>query len=93
MKRFCILGLVVLFLISGCASDQQKAEKFIKEGKAFVEKQDYAKAVIQLKNAVKLDPKSAEAYRLLAQVHLQQKNPQDAFAAFLRLEQLEPASI
>ena len=74
-------------------SDQQNAETYIQDGKAYFEKQEYAKAEIQLKNAVKLLPDSAEAYHLLARTYLEEKKGQEAFNTFLRLEQLEPDNL
>lgn len=90
--------LVTLFLIffialQGCASEQEKADTFIREGNAYFEKQEYAKAEIQLKNALKLTPDSVQAYHLLAQAYLKQKKAQEAFGTFLRLEQLEPDNL
>ena len=85
--------MILFITLGGCASDHQKADAFIREGKAYFEKQEYVKAEIQLKNAVKLAPESTEALHLLAQVYLQQKNPQKAFTSFLRLEQLEPDNL
>ena len=93
MSRLLPFFLILLLALGGCASDQQKAETFIREGKAYFEKQEYAKAEIQLKNAVKLEPESAEAFHLLAQAYMQQKNVQKAFTTFLRLEQLEPDNL
>ena len=93
MSRVLPFLLILFITLEGCASDQQKADTFIREGKAYFEKQEYAKAEIQLKNAVKLEPESIEALQLLAQAYLQQKNTQKAFTTVLRLEQLEPDNL
>jgi tetratricopeptide (TPR) repeat protein len=101
MNRLCLkytaisflFFFTLFFLFAGCSSDQQKAEDFIKEGKAYFEKEEYDKAKIQLKNAIQLIPASLEAYQLLAQTSLKLGDAQEAFSTFLRLEQLEPENL
>jgi len=46
----------------GCANKEEKKAKHLAAAKEYIEKSEYHKAVIELKNAVKLDPKDDEAY-------------------------------
>ncbi len=91
--KYVALSFLLLFLIAGCSSDQQKADNFMKEANAYFEKQDYDKAKIQLKNAIKLDPKSIDAHQLLAKTNLKLENAQEAFSTLLRLEQLDSENL
>jgi tetratricopeptide (TPR) repeat protein len=77
----------------GCASDEKKKETFLAESKTYFEAQEYKKALIQLKNVIKIDPKSIEANQLLAQTHLKLGEAREAFSTYLRLEQLEPENL
>ena len=61
MNRLLPFFLIFFIALQGCASEQEKADTFIREGTAYFEKQEYAKAEIQLKNAIKLTPDSAQA--------------------------------
>lgn len=91
--QWIIFSFLLFFLAAGCSSDEKKSVNFIKEGKAYFDKQEYDKAKIQLKNAINLDPKSLEANQILAQTYLKLGDAQEAFSAFLRLEQLEPENL
>ena len=97
INSFCIKYLAVLcfslFLIFGCSTDEKKKETFLSDGKAYFEKQEYSKAVIQLKNVTKIDPRSIEAYTLLSEIHLKTGESREAFSVLLKLEQLEPENM
>src|SRR3989339_1805668 len=88
--KFFIVLVFIGLLLSGCASDEKKAQNFLKEAQGYFEKEDYAKAKIQIQNAVKLMPNSVEAQDLLSKVYLKLGDAQETFKTFLRLEQLAP---
>ncbi|MCP3873499.1 MAG: hypothetical protein GY699_10150, partial [Desulfobacteraceae bacterium] len=91
--KYLTIFLISTLLIFGCSSDKKKTDQFLSEGKAYIEKQEFKKAVIQLKNAIKIDSKSIEANKLLVQAYLKLGNPEELFKAYLRLEQLEPENL
>src|ERR1700674_5938099 len=71
----CILG--------GCSLDPQKGKvKYLESGKRYVKQGKYQEASIQFRNAIKLDPRFAEAYYQLAQAELLLKQWGGALAAF-----------
>ncbi len=85
-----ILYLCAALLFFGCASDMDKSEKFIQQGQDYYEQGEYNKAVIQLKNAVSLNPQSAEGFALLAKAYLQLGDAQKGFQNLLRQENITP---
>ncbi|MBI1791140.1 MAG: tetratricopeptide repeat protein [Acidobacteria bacterium] len=75
-----LAALSLAALLAGCSrSPQVKAAQYIETGKKHVQSKDYARALVDFKNAVKAAPKNAEAYYQLALVYLQIGDPQSAF--------------
>jgi Tfp pilus assembly protein PilF len=88
LSFFCII-----FFLSGCASDESKVKELVTQAQAYFDAGEYPKALIQLKNAIKIDNSSEDAYQLMVKIFLKQGNGQDAFRALLRLEQINEANI
>ena len=66
-----LIGLSIAF--SGC-SPQAREARYLASGKKMMEKKDYARALIQFNNAVKVMPKDAEAHYQLALAFLAQRS-------------------
>src|SRR5215471_13277940 len=84
----------LLLLAYGCKGDPQaKKAAYMQKGEAYVAQEKYTEAVIEYKNAIKLDPKDAQAYYKLALVYLKQGEPQlrNAFQALQKSVDLDPA--
>ena len=56
--------ICAMLLVTGCASDQEKAQKFLDQGQSAYDSAQYGEAVIQVKNAIKLSPKTFQELRL-----------------------------
>ena len=59
-----IVIIVVAFsiiMLSACSSPEEKAKKFYDNGMSLFEKGDYAKANIEFRNALQIDPNMSEA--------------------------------
>ena len=82
--------ICVAILVTGCASDQEKTKKFLDQGQSAYDSGQYGEAVIQVKNAIKLSPRSIAAHKLLAKVYLKQGDARQTFNTLLKLEQLDP---
>src|SRR5258708_35791404 len=68
-----ILMMSTALLLSSCAGDPQKAKvKYLASGQKYMKKGQYASAVIEYRNALKLDPRFVDAYYQLAQAALAQ---------------------
>jgi tetratricopeptide (TPR) repeat protein len=79
-----------LALLFACSGPEAKKMKFFAKGKALYEKGDYVRARLELRNAIQIDPKFADAYAVLGMVESRQGNLQGAFAAFTKATELNP---
>ncbi|HCY87997.1 MAG TPA: hypothetical protein DHV36_22865, partial [Desulfobacteraceae bacterium] len=92
MKRmvFRLFFLVVLALVLGCASEQEKSNKFLADAQVSYDSGEYSQAVIQIKNAIEATPKSLPAHELLAKTYLKLGDARQAFNTLRIIEQLAP---
>ena len=68
------LVLLLVVMLGGCSLDPQKGKvKYLESGKRYLKAGKYQEASIQFRNAIKLDPRFAEAYYQLAQAELSLK--------------------
>lgn len=82
-----IILMSVTLLLSSCARDSEKARaKYIASGQNYMKQGQYASAAIELRNALKIDPRSVDAYYQLAQADLAQH---DFAGAYSSLEEAE----
>src|ERR1700719_1151278 len=84
--RLKVAAAALLFslaaVLGGCSLDPQKGKvKYLESGKRYLKAGKYPEASIQFRNALKLDPRFAEAYYQLAQADLSLKQWDDAVAA------------
>ena len=87
----CLLILFCLFLGFGCAADnEKKKERFLASGEDYFEQEKYPEAMIQFKNVVQLDPRSAVGYYRLGLTHLKLGKIGDAFQAFRKSVEIDP---
>ncbi len=92
-KKIIPVLLLIIILFPACTSDQKKAENFLSEAETYFQKEEFDKALIQIKNAIKLDPKSIAAHDLMAKTQLKLKDAPGAYKTYLRLEQLDPENL
>lgn len=77
---------------SACSVDPDVArQKYIESGKRYSAEQKHREAVIELRNAVRVDPSSGEARLLLADAYLQTREPLNALREQIRAADLLPA--
>lgn len=90
----CIfIFIFALLIMTGCASDQEKTQKFLAESQAYFDSGEYNKADIQIKNALQLSPDSVAAYELLTKIQLKLGKGREAFNALMKIEQLAPDNL
>ncbi len=87
--RFVAMVAALAFLFA-CGGPEAKKMKFYGKAKVLFEKGDYVRARLELKNALQIDPKFADAYSMLGMVALKQGNLQGAFGAFNKATELNP---
>jgi len=83
----CIPQLLVLLVAFGCSGSPQK---FIPNGNHYFEQGKYAEAAIEYRNAIKVDPNSADAHYRLAVTKTKLGAWSDAFKELERTVDLQP---
>ena len=93
--RFTALIFTILFTINlpGCSDPQQKIEKHYKRALEYIKIDDERAAIIELKNAIQLDAKYADARYHLGLLYLKAGNPKAAFDELQRAFSLDPQNL
>lgn len=88
------LALVILCCtLLACGSSQERRDSFYAKAQQLEAEGRHQDAEVELKNAIKIDPKFAKAYSLLGTVQLQVRNWPGAFSSFQRAVELNPDDI
>ena len=100
MKHEKFFGFVWIMLVfftllfaTGCASKEEKKARHFEKAKEYVAKNELKKAVIELKNAIQLDPKDDAAYLELGETYLKLQEPREAFQAYTRAVSANPDNL
>jgi tetratricopeptide (TPR) repeat protein len=89
-----VLAVLALAVGPGCIrSPQQREAKFLENGKGQMLRKDYARAVLQFRNAVQAMPRDAEAHYQLALAYLGTRDAVAAVASLKKATELNPAHI
>ena len=88
-----VLAFLVLVITVSCASKEEKKAKHSERAKQYIEKNEFRKAVIELKNVVQIDPNDDAAYFELGETHLKLKEVKEAFQAFSRAASVNPNNL
>lgn len=83
--------ILLLFLIAGCNPDPQKAKvAYLESGNRYASQGKYPEAIIQYRNALKIDPRYAEASYQMGKAELALRQWRDAYPALLQAGDLAP---
>lgn len=74
---------------SACSSREQRAENYYESAKTYIEKKDYAKARVELRNALQLRGDYVEAWRALVVVDEHDRNLQSLVGSLRRVVELD----
>ena len=92
--RAAVLLGAAVFLLSSCASDPQKAKaKYLASGEKYMKQKKYGEASIEFRNAIRVDPKFADAYFQLSQAAIAQRNWQVAYSSLEKLIEMDPSRL
>lgn len=89
LKRTLIVGLI-LGVMSACGSAENSASNYVESGKALMAEGKIDKARLEFRNAIQIEPKTAEAYYQLALIDEKSQNWKGMFSNLSRVEQLAP---
>jgi tetratricopeptide (TPR) repeat protein len=82
-----------VFLIAGCSSPEEKAQRYYERGMELLSKQDYVKAGIEFKNAIQNKKDMVGAWRGLLEVEFHNKNVQGAVPILRTIVELDPKDV
>jgi tetratricopeptide (TPR) repeat protein len=88
--KVVLVGLLVGALVLGCSGPEEKKARFMAKGQALYEQGEYVSAALELKNALQIDPKFAEAHYRLGLVEVAQTNFRSAIGHLLKAIELDP---
>ena len=87
------LALMVVFLGACTRSPQQKEAAFLEDGKKHLAGKDFARAIIDFRNAIQAMPKDAEPHYQIGLADLGSGNAQAAAGELLQATQLDPKHV
>lgn len=74
----------------GCATSQEKEQRFLARGKQHLEQKDFSRAILEFRNAVHVAPRDDQAYYQLGWAFLGQRDLRDAAVAMKKATELNP---
>ena len=95
VKVIALLAVLVLgaLQLMGCSSREQRAQSYYENGKSYLEKQDFVKARIELRNALQNKPDMVEAWRALTKVDEHDKNLQGLSGDLRKIVELDAKDV
>jgi tetratricopeptide (TPR) repeat protein len=87
----CLIVAGAILVLSGCSKDPAKIKaKALAAAEKYMQQQRYQEAILEYKNALKADPRSADVYYKLGQAYLKKGQFPEAFATFRRGVVIDP---
>ncbi len=87
---FVLLLITFVLLVVGCTSKEHRVQEFISDGKKYIQKGEYKKAILEFKNALQLDPKNVKAMFYIGKAYLGIKEYRKAYSFFYNAVKLDP---
>ncbi len=89
-RRPLITVLLVSVLVAACASPEERAAEFVADARQYYAAGDLKAALLQAQNAAQIDPKSADARFLMAEIHEKEGNLREVVSNLLVAVDSEP---
>ena len=91
--RFLSIATAMALLIAACSGDPETAKrKYLASGNTYVDKQMYAEAIVEYRNALKRDPRFGEAHLRLAEAYSRTADQANAYREYVKAAQAIGAS-
>ena len=92
MSARSLLVIAPLIVMAGaCSSTRQTAQALVQRGDQELAARRYSAAAIEYRNAIKKEPRKAEAHRKLADVYVEQGKLEEAFRSYSNAIDLDAA--
>ena len=83
----------LLVLHTACSDPETKKEMHFQKAMVYMEQEETPSAILELKNALQIDPKYAEAHYQLGLLYLKEGNPRSAIGELQRAASLDPDNL
>lgn len=84
------MALVVTLSLMACGGPQERKAQYRAKAQEYIQAGNFPKARVALRNVLKIDPKDADAYFLVAQLEEKEKNWRNAVANYQQVVELVP---
>ncbi|OQK17048.1 hypothetical protein AU255_03885 [Methyloprofundus sedimenti] len=92
MKKIVLCVFVFSMLLQGCGDSAKKGEEYLQSGKSYYDQGNLIKARVELKNALQIDGKLADAYYYLALINEKNQEWKQMFANLVKVIELSPSN-
>lgn len=89
-NRKKLLFLACAMVLQGCGDSGNRSEEYLASAKSFYEEENYDKAKLELKNALQINDKLAEAYYYLALVSEKEENWKEVYNSLQQTVKFNP---
>jgi Tfp pilus assembly protein PilF len=93
MKRLAvavIAGIILGMSSLGCGNTETQKTKHLERGGEYLEQSRYKEAIIEFKNVIQIDPRSATAHYRLGIIYLRQKNIREGYRELTKCVEIDP---
>ena len=91
--RYIAISLLIGSALIGCGSSIETAAEYVESGKSLVQEGKLEKARLEFKNAIQIDPRTAEAFYQLALLDEKGQQWKAMYANLSTAEQLDPTNL
>ncbi len=88
--RTIIFALLLALILPACGGSQERKAHYRGKAQEYLRTGNFPKARVALRNVLKIDPKDADAYFLVAQVEEKEKNWRNAVANYQQVVDIVP---
>ncbi len=88
--RTIIFALLLTLILPACGGPQERKAHYRGKAQEYLRTGNFPKARVALRNVLKIDPKDADAYFLVAQVEEKEKNWRNAVANYQQVIEIVP---
>ena len=81
---------IVISLLTCCSTPEEKKMGYYTKAKTLYEQNELVKARIELRKAIRIDPKFVDAYYLLAMLDLKSEDIRGAYGNLIRMVRASP---
>lgn len=89
-RPFAAMLAMLLFTATACGGPQERKAQYRAKAQDYIQAGNFSKARVALRNVLKIDPKDADAYLLVAKVEEKEKNWRNAVANYQQVVDLVP---